>query len=176
MAWYVIILIASAALFLLTTAGSLFFGGMDFDVDADVDIDGGGFLGGDLFSFKGLLHFLMGFSLTLTLMKEVTVTSVSVGIGAGLVFVFVLYFLYRFIYAKSQQSLKYTSEITEMDAEVYFWNENRKIGEVFVSLEGRPVTVTLEGAEGMKLEKGQKIKVSGNRKSVHPDGFKDLRI
>ena len=167
MDWYVIVLIASAALFLLTATGSLFFGEMDFDADVD---------GGDIFSFKGLLHFLMGFSLTLTLMKEVTVTSVSVGIGAGLVFVFVLYFLYRFIYAKSQQSLKYTSEITEMDAEVYFWNENRKIGEVFVSLEGRPVTVTLEGAEGMKLEKGQKIKVSGNRKSVHPVGFNDLKF
>jgi hypothetical protein len=170
MAWYVIVLIASAALFLVTTVGSLFFGEMDFNVDTDMDV-GGDFLGGDMFSFKGLLHFAMGFSLTLTLMKEVTITSVCIGIGAGLVFVFVLYFLYKFIYTKSQQSMKYTDEIAEMDAEVYFWNENRKIGEVFVSLEGRPVTITLEGAEGMKLEKGQKIKVSGNRKSVHPVEF-----
>lgn len=147
---------------------------MDFDVNTDVDdvdIDGSGFLGGDIFSFKGLLHFAMGFSLTLTLMREVTIVSVCIGIGAGLVFVFVLYFLYKLIYTKSQQSLKYTDEIEEMDAEVYFWNENRKIGEVFVSLEGRPVTITLKGAEGMKLERGQKIKVSGNRKSVHPVEF-----
>lgn len=174
MAWYVIVLIASAVLFLITTIGSLFFGEMDFDVNTDVDdvdIDGSGFLGGDIFSFKGLLHFAMGFSLTLTLMREVTIVSVCIGIGAGLVFVFVLYFLYKLIYTKSQQSLKYTDEIKEMDAEVYFWNENRKIGEVFVSLEGRPVTITLKGAEGMKLERGQKIKVSGNRKSVHPVEF-----
>ncbi|MDR1610507.1 MAG: hypothetical protein LBS08_03245 [Candidatus Symbiothrix sp.] len=171
MAWYVIVLIVSVALFLLTTIVSLFFGEMDFDIDTDVNIDGGGFLGGDIFSFKGLLHFATGFSLTLTLMQVVTVTSVCIGIGAGLVFVFALYFLYKFIYTKSQQSLIYSDEITEMDAEVYFWNDNRKIGEVFVALEGRPVTVTLEGAEGMKLEKGQKIKVSGNRKSVHPVEF-----
>lgn len=57
MAGYIIALIASTALFLLNTAGSLFFGEMDFDVD----MDGGGFLGGDVFSFKGLLHFLTGF-------------------------------------------------------------------------------------------------------------------
>ncbi|MDR2622025.1 MAG: hypothetical protein LBC48_05530 [Dysgonamonadaceae bacterium] len=171
MTWYVIVLIASAALFLLTTVSALFFGEMHLGVDTDVDVDGGDFLGGDIFSFKGLLHFAMGFSLTLTLMKEVTITSVCIAIGAGLVFVLVLYFLYKIIYTKSQQSLKYTDTIDEMDAEVYFWNENRKIGEVFISLEGRPVTVTLEGAEGMNLEKGQKIKVSGNRKSVHPVEF-----
>jgi uncharacterized membrane protein len=171
MAWYVIVLIVSSALFLLVTVGSLIFGEMDFDVDADVNADGGDLLGGDIFSFKGLLHFIIGFSLTLTLMREITIVSVSIGIVAGLVFVFVLYYLYKIIYTKLQQSMKYTDEITEMDAEVYFWNENRKIGEVFVSLEGRPVTITLEGAEGMKLEKGQKIKVSGNRKSVHPIEF-----
>jgi hypothetical protein len=172
MAWYVIVLIASAALFLLTTIGSFVFGGMELDIDTDVDIDtGGDFFGGDIFSFKGLLHFAMGFSLTLTLMKEVTIVSVSIGIVAGLVFVFALYSLYKVFYTKLQQSMRYIDKIEDMDAEVYFWNENGKIGEVFVALEGRPVTVTLEGAEGMKLEKGQKIKVSGTRKSVHPVEF-----
>jgi len=172
MAWYVIVLIISAGLFVLVTIGSFIFGEMDLNIDADVNVETGGDLfGGDIFSFKGLLHFTMGFSLTLTLMKEVTITSVSIGIVAGVVFVFVLYYLYKITYVKLQQSMKYTDKIEEIDAEVYFWNENRKIGEVFISLEGRPVTITLEGAEGMKLEKGQKIKVSGTRKSVHPVEF-----
>ena len=170
MAWYVIVLIISAALFVLISVVSIFFGDLDLNIDADVDT-GGGLFGGDIFSFKGLLHFSMGFSLTLTLMKEVTVTSVSIGIIAGVVFVFVLYYLYKVTYTKLQQSIKYTDKIENMDAEVYFWNENRKIGEVFVSLEGRPVTITLEGAEGLKLEKGQKIKVSGTRKIVYPVEF-----
>lgn len=169
MTWYVIVLIASAALFLITTIGSLIFGELDLNID--VDADGGDFPGGDIFSFKGLVHFALGFSLTLTLMKEVTITSVSIGIIAGVVFVLVLYYLYKVTYTKLQQNIKYTDEIAEMDAEVYFWNESRKIGEVFISLEGRPVTITLEGAEGMNLEKGQKIKVSGTRKSVHPVEF-----
>ena len=172
MEWYEIVLIASAALFLLTTIGSFIFGEMDINIDTDVDVvTGGDLFGGDIFSFKGLLHFAIGFSLTLTLMKEVTIISVSIGIITGVIFVFVLYYLYKIIYTKLQQSMKYTDKIEEMDAEVYFWNENRKIGEVFVALEGRPVTITLEGAEGMNLEKGQKIKVSGTRKSVHPVEF-----
>ena len=172
MAWYVIVLIASTALFLLTTISSLIFGGMDLDIDTDVDADtGGNLFGGDIFSFKGLLHFTLGFSLTLTLIKNVSIMSVSIGIIAGIVFVFVLYYLYKIIYIKLQQSMKYTDKIEEMEAEVYFWNESQKIGEVFVSLEGRPVTITLEGAEGMKLQRGQKIKVSGTRKSVYPVEF-----
>jgi hypothetical protein len=64
--------------------------------------------------------------------------------------------------------MKYTHEIKDMDAEVYFWNNKLKIGEVFITLEGRPVTVTLKCEEDIHFEKGQKIKVSGTRNSVHP--------
>jgi hypothetical protein len=170
MTWYEIVLIVSAALFLFSTIGSLFFGEIDIDSDLDVDVDSG-FLLGDIISFKGLLHFAIGFSLVLTLMQEVTLASISFGVISGIVFVFVLYYLYKLIYEKLQQNMKYTNEIKEMEAEVYFWNENQKIGEVFVTLEGRPVTITLQGAEGLNLEKGQKIKVSGTRKSVTPVEF-----
>jgi hypothetical protein len=169
MAWYEIILIASSALFLLTTIGSLIFGEIEFDADLDVDSDG--FLLSDVVSFKGLLHFVLGFSLTLTLMQEVSFRTVGIAVLVGSVFVFVLYYLYKLVYGKLQQSMKYTEEIKEMDAEVYFWSDKQKIGEVFIIMEGRPVTVTLQGAEGMKLEKGQKIKVSGTRKTVYPVEF-----
>jgi hypothetical protein len=167
MAWYEIALIASGVLFLFSTLISLFFG--EIDIEAAPGIDG--FLLSDIISFKGLLHFAIGFSLVLTLMQEVTILSVACGVISGIVFVFALYYLYKLIYEKLQQSMKYTDEIKEMEAEVYFWNENRKIGEVFIILEGRPVTVTLQGAEGFKLEKGQKIKVSGTRKAVYPIEF-----
>jgi uncharacterized membrane protein len=166
MTWYEIVLIVSSGLFLLATISSLFFG----EIDVELDVDSG-FLFSDLVSFKGLLHFAIGFSLTLTLMQEVTLASVAIGVIAGTVFVAILYYLYKFVYEKLQQNMKYTDEIKEMDAEVYFWNETQKIGEVFVTLEGRPVTITLQGAGGIKLEKGQKIKVSGNRQSVYPVDF-----
>jgi hypothetical protein len=167
MAWYEIVLIAAGILFLFSTVVSLFFGEMDMDADISVE----GFLLSDIISFKGVLHFAIGFSLVLTLMQEVTLLSVACGVVCGITFVFALYYLYKLTYKKLQQNMKYTDEIKEMDAEVYFWNENRKIGEVFITLEGRPVTVTLQGAEGFNLEKGQKIKVSGTRKAVYPVEF-----
>ena len=168
MAWYIIVLIVSSGLFVITSIGSLFFGGMDLDVDTDLDVGGSGFLLGDLISFKGLIHFTIGFSLSLTLMGGFTLMSATVGVVTGIVFVLVLYYLYKTLFEKLQQSMKYTHEIKDMDAEVYFWNDKLKIGEVFITLEGRPVTITLKCDEDIHFEKGQKIKVSGTRHSVYP--------
>jgi uncharacterized membrane protein len=148
----------------------LFFGSVDVDFDADLDV-GSGMLLSDVISFKGLIHFTIGFSLTLTLMNEVTLLSVAIGVVTGIVFVVVLYYLYKLIYSKLQQNIQYTHEINDMEAEVYFWNDKLKTGEVFITLEGRPVTVTLECPEDVHFEKGQKIKVSGTRHSVHPTGY-----
>jgi hypothetical protein len=173
MTWYEIVLLLSAAFFLLSTVGSLLFGGMDLDLDADVDA---GTLVSDLVSFKGLIHFAIGFSLVLTLMHETTPIAVAGGVATGVVFVVVLYYLYKWVYERAQQSLKYTHDIWEMDAEVYFWNKEKRIGEVFVTLEGRPVTVTIHCPEGVDLEKGQKIKVSGTRKLVSPSSFETIII
>jgi uncharacterized membrane protein len=167
MAWYVIVLIVSSALFLLTTIGTLFFGELGVGLDTDLDIDSG-FLLSDVFSFKGLIHFAIGFSLVLTLMQEVTVASTSIGVITGIIFVIVLYYLYKLVFEKLQQNIKYTVEIKDMDAEVYFWDDKTKIGEVFVTLEGRPVTITLNCPDEIHFEKGQKIKVSGTRNSVYP--------
>ena len=173
MAWYEIVLLVSSILFLLTTIGSLLFGGIDVDFDTDVD---GGTLLSDILSFKGLLHFSIGFSLVLTLMREVSVTSVAYGVITGVVFVVVLYFLYKLMYEKAQHSMKYTTELKDMDAEVYYWNKDKRIGEVFVTLEGRPVTITIHCPEGVDLEKGQKLKVSGTRKLVSPSCFETIII
>ena len=165
MTWYVIVLIVSSGLFLLTVIGSLFFGDMDVDVNLD-----SGFLLSDVISFKGLVHFAIGFSLALTLMKGFTPLSATIGVITGIVFVLVLYYLYKVVYEKLQQNIKYTNDINDLDAEIYFWDDKLKIGEVFITLEGRPVTVTLECLEDIHFEKGQKIKVSGTRNSVHPTG------
>ena len=165
MAWYIIVLIVSSALFLITSIGSLIFGGMDLDADVDVGSD---FLLGDLISFKGLIHFTIGFSLSLTLMGGFSLWSATVGVVTGIIFVLVLYFLYKTLFEKLQQSVKYTIDINDMDAEVYYWDKKSKTGEVFITLEGRPVTVTLKCPDDIHFEKGQKIKVSGTRHAVSP--------
>jgi uncharacterized membrane protein len=139
------------------------------DLDADLDVGGSGFLLGDVLSFKGLVHFTIGFSLSLTLLGGFTLLSATIGVVTGIVFVMVLYYLYKTLFEKLQQSVKYTTDINNMEAEVYYWDKKSKTGEVFITLEGRPVTVTLKCSEDIHFEKGQKIRVSGTRHSVQPD-------
>ena len=170
MAWYVIVLIISSGFFILTTIISVFFGNMDVDMNADIDV-GSGFMLSDVISFKGLIHFTIGFSLTLTLLKEFSLLSVAIGVITGIIFVLVLYYLYKVIFEKLHQSITYTNEINDMEAEVYYWDSKSKTGEVFVTLEGRPVTITLECHDDVNFVKGQKIRVSGTRNSVHPAGY-----
>ena len=59
MAWYTILFITVASLFIVKLAISLFAGDIDMDVDFDGDSD---FDTSSAFSFKGVLHFLVGFS------------------------------------------------------------------------------------------------------------------
>lgn len=65
----------------------------ELDGDADFDI-------GDVVSFKGLIHFLMGFggwtSIKQLLGYEITWVDWLIGFFIGLVFVFMLYHLYKF--------------------------------------------------------------------------------
>lgn len=66
---------------------------VDFDGDADFDVS-------DVVSFKGFIHFFMGFggwtSIKQLLGYEVTWIDWLIGFFIGLVFVFMLYHLYKF--------------------------------------------------------------------------------
>ena len=61
MTWYLILLVISACILIGQTVLS-FIGG-EIDVDLDTDIDSS-----YMFSFMGIVHFVFGFSLTLTTM------------------------------------------------------------------------------------------------------------
>lgn len=68
--------------------------GADFDIDADVDIS-------DIVSFKGLTHFLMGFSGWLSV-KSYTTHNVMwydylIALILGVIFVILLYFVYKLL-------------------------------------------------------------------------------
>ena len=59
MAWYYILFFSVVAFFIIKTILSWMFGDVDVDFDADGDID---FDISSMISFKGVLHFLLGFS------------------------------------------------------------------------------------------------------------------
>lgn len=89
---YFILAAVSYGIFVVQFIMSLFFGDIDVDGgDADFDV-------GSLFSFKGVIHFLMGFSGWLFLadrIREVQWWDYGIGVLIGLIFVLVLFFLYK---------------------------------------------------------------------------------
>ena len=68
--------------------------GADFDVEADVDVS-------DVVSFKGLTHFLMGFSGWLSVKSYITHNVMwydyLIALILGVIFVILLYFVYKFL-------------------------------------------------------------------------------
>lgn len=123
MEWYYILGIISYGIFIIQFILSNFGG----DTELDVDFDGEGDLDtSSLLSFKGLIHFAMGFSGWLMLTKQVTVFTVCTGVIVGFLFMVLLYYMYKLC-------MQFHSEPTEKDG---------------VELVGNPVTVILSLPDG----------------------------
>jgi hypothetical protein len=91
---YYIIGILSYGTFIIQFIATLVLGDIDLDVDFDGNID---FNVSDLVSFKGLIHFLMGYSGWIILTDSTTLYNNIIAIIVGLVFVIILYYIYRLI-------------------------------------------------------------------------------
>ena len=94
---YFYIALFCTGVFLVQFVLSFFLG--DLDIDSDIDIDGDGssyFSMSDLLSFKGLIHFGIGFSWTMWFNQGMDNKLLAAGISifVGLVFVVVLYLVY----------------------------------------------------------------------------------
>lgn len=103
--WYYIFF-ATLVFFLIKSAISFFAGDVDVDFDADGDTD---FDLSSMFSFKGVLHFLLGFSTYLSLISKLdtnyngygsydyTIWNYLLAGIIGFIFMFILYQLYKFM-------------------------------------------------------------------------------
>lgn len=110
--WYYILGMIAYGIFILQTILSIVIGDFDFDIDFDGNVD---FDGSDILSFKGLIHFLMGFSGWLMLADKFQTTFPLIGnmwgaVLVGLVLMIVLYYTYKFCY-------KLRSEGTHLEKE-----------------------------------------------------------
>ena len=67
---------------------------IDFDADGNIDVDGG-----SIISFKGIIHFLLGFSAWLAgqsrFVGTITPSDYLIAVGIGVVFTVALYYLYK---------------------------------------------------------------------------------
>lgn len=89
---YYTIAIIVYSLFLIQFIISLFGVDTDFDVDFDGTPD---FTASDLISFKGLVHFLMGYSGYLCLTGDYTWYNQIIAVLIGVLFLVILYYCYK---------------------------------------------------------------------------------
>lgn len=93
MAWYYILGIVSYSIFIIQfLLSNIGIGDTEFDVDIDGESD---FDFSDLISFKGFVHFVMGFSGFLMLIEKVNVLTISIACVVGVALMFVLYLVYK---------------------------------------------------------------------------------
>ena len=86
-----LIALVSTGIFLLQFIMSVFFGGLDIDVDGDANAD---FDIGSFFSFKGMVHFLIGFGWTKALFPGNGWYTFAIAVAVGLVFMIALFYSY----------------------------------------------------------------------------------
>jgi hypothetical protein len=90
-------------------------------VGADVDLDfNSDFSIGDVLSFKGVVHFFIGFGWFMYLYDDYSPLSWVYGVGAGLVFVLVLYGCYRLMFSmKAENIQEKNEELVGREARIY---------------------------------------------------------
>ena len=151
MTWYEIGCLVCVIIFALQVICQL----IGFDLDFEID---------DEFSFKGLLHFLCGFFVTLCCFDTITVVSVAVALIIGLLLTFGLGVLYKIMYTKLQEEINYQQEIPKQLVEIYTWNKTS--GEVTIILEGVAKQIYATSDKERNLKYGDRVYVEGNRQLV----------
>ena len=133
---------------------SMFVGELDTDTEFDLDSDGvGDFNLTDLLSFKGLIHFGIGFAWTMWFTRDSPDRTISVIISIliGLVFMFVLFFTYWLAgKLKNDPPTESGSDLVGRPAEIYLCEGEREPGlyqfQAWVTINGarRILTVVSE--------------------------------
>lgn len=160
MTWYNILLIVAVLILIAQFLATFFFGDLDIDSDFDGDLTGSDFL-----SFKGITHFVLGFSLVLTLFKSTDVGTLTIAVTVGLGFCLGLGWIYKLIYKNLSCEIKYTDVITKASGTVVWFNKQTGKGEVNVNLKEGLTLIPFESEKYLKT--GDSVKVTGDRNLVH---------
>lgn len=159
MTWYLLLLLISTCVLIGQTILSFIGGELDIDTDTDLDSS-------DTLSFKGIVHFVFGFSLTLTVMGGVSLLSTFIAVLVGVLFTVMLFYLYKYIYKHLRQEIICETVIKETSAQVYYWDSELNKGEVVVKLEGRLVYIDAISTKNVDYQPGDTVVVEGTRNQV----------
>ena len=130
---FMLIALVSTGIFLVQFVISVFIGDLDVDVDGDTNVD---FDMGSMFSFKGLVHFLIGFGWTKVLFTENSWQSYALAVVVGLAFMITLFYTYMLAFRlQSLRKPEPPEQLVGRPGKVYINNGNGRYT-VFIQRDG----------------------------------------
>ncbi|MCQ2219288.1 MAG: hypothetical protein MJZ33_12555 [Paludibacteraceae bacterium] len=142
--------IATSTLFVVQFIMS-FFVDFDADVDFDTSMDVSDFI-----SFKGGLHFLLGFSWMGVLNGVGSVKEVLIAVAVGIAFVVILAFVYKKVYSLAEEkTFQDPHDLVGTECELITYYNGT--GTVSINFDGRRSQMNVKGTPTMK--KGDLVKV-----------------
>lgn len=173
MTWYTILFAITSVLFIVKMVLSFTAGDLDLDVDFDdiddVDVSGA-------FSFKGLLHFLLGFSAYLFMRSNVygfvqfSIFDYILAIIIGISLTILLFFGYRFAMKANNQSQNPKDLIDNCTGTIYInlgkehsYNTGKYVVQAHTKAGTTEVVATHERND---LEPGTQVKLTRNNNEI----------
>ena len=150
------------ALFVVQFVLSMIFGDM---MDADIDFDGDGSVDLDLsgiFSFKGLLHFGIGFSWSMWFARgqENQFLAALISIGIGILTSILLAIAYWLtLKLKKEITPERGQDLVGREAEIYYSDDKSKEWIVFLEINGSLRKIPTTSDSGKTYSSGQKTEI-----------------
>lgn len=145
----------SSGFVLVQFFASLFYG--DFETDADLDFESD-FSMSDILSFKGILHFLIGFSWTIWLVDILMIQRIALAIIVGLIFMFMLYKVAKMVKKLGVDPKPFNIEETEnKTATVDYWKNGK--GEIIYKSDTFTASLKAESKSGKEYKSGDIVTV-----------------
>lgn len=159
MMYYFGIAVFCTAVFIIQFILSFFLG----DIDADIDIDGDGaadFSWSDLLSFKGLIHFGIGFGWTMWFNhgEENQWLAALFSVVVGLIFMFILWWVYRLtLKLESVEKTESGEVLVGRETEIYL--KDSQGYKVFITKEGSKKLIYILSLSGKEYKPGDKDRI-----------------
>lgn len=169
---YFLAALVSTGIFLLQFILSVFVGSMDTDVD--VNADGNADLDmSSVLSFKGLIHFCMGFGWFMFLCKPpYTVLQYAGAFLSGVLFVFILAWIYKLCYKLKQENKPEQGEdLIGRKCEIYSrCKDPEKKGNdyvVYIAINGAQRELAVKSSKGKKYQEGNILTLKDYKDGIY---------